>query len=228
MLVASLGLHVAAGAVLALGPVLAPEPYLAGDRIIDVRLVTLERAAPEPAPAPAPPEPPPPAPEEKIVIPEESGPLKEPEKKPELRRDEPPPQQTEPEPEYDLGSALDALRDELGQPEPDAEPVDGEPAAVQGGTRVADPALVRWEGQVRRRVRAAWVLAPGFHTQSLRTEVEVLLAANGNVLGVEVVRRSGNPWYDQSVERALHKASPLPAPPEAGTWAFSFTPADAH
>ena len=187
-------------------------------------MVRLERAAPKPAPAP--PKPPPPAPEERIVIPEESGPLEEKEPEPEPQRQEPQPQETEPEP--DLGSALDALRSEMGEPDPEAEPVDGEPAVAQGGNRVADPALVRWVAQVKRRVRGAWVLAPGFHTQSLRTEVEVLLSANGNVLGVEIVRRSGNPWYDQSVERALHRASPLPVPPEAGTWPFSFRPEDAH
>ena len=226
MLMASLVLHAVAVAVLAVGSLAAPQPFLPGHRVIEVKMVAAQRPAPEPVPAPAPRKPPPPPPEAKIVIPEEAGPLREKKPEPEPRREEPPPQETEPEP--DLGSALDALRSEMGEPDPEAEPIDAEPAAVQGGNRVADPQLVRWVALVKRRVRGAWVLAPGFHTQSLRTEVEVLLAANGNVMGVEIVRRSGNPWYDQSVERALHRASPLPAPPEAGTWPFSFSPEDAH
>ena len=224
MLMVSLALHVVGAGVLAIGQLVSPRPFLAAHPVIAVKMVTTARAEPRPAPKP-----PPPPPEAKIVIPEEAGPLREKEPEPELQPEEPPPQETEPEPEYDLGSALDALRSELGVPDPEAEPIDAEPDAMQGGGNlVADPQLVRWVSQVKRRVRGAWVLAPGFHTQSLYTEVEVLLAANGNVIGVEIVRRSGNPWYDQSVERALHRASPLPAPPEAGTWPFSFTPADAH
>jgi drug/metabolite transporter (DMT)-like permease len=37
-----------------------------------------------------------------------------------------------------------------------------------------------------------------------------------------VTRRSGNPWYDDNVISSIKKASPLPAPPEAGTWTFVF------
>lgn len=38
----------------------------------------------------------------------------------------------------------------------------------------------------------------------------------------------GNPWYDENVVRAIQKASPLPAPPEAGEWAFVFVPEDSY
>ena len=37
-----------------------------------------------------------------------------------------------------------------------------------------------------------------------------------------IVKRSGNPWYDDGVVRSIQKASPLPAPPEAGEWSFVF------
>lgn len=230
MVLASLGLHLAAGAVLASGSFIEPKPYFPGERIIEVKMVSMPDT-PKATPAPAPPKPPPPPPpEEKVLIPEQPRPLKEKKREPEPeppREDPPPPQETEPD--YDLGSALDALRDEMGEPDPDTEPVDGEPAAAApAGNQLADREMVRWVAQVKRRVRAAWVLAPGFQTQSLRTEVEVLLSANGTVMGVEIVRRSGNPWYDESVERALHSASPLPAPPEAGSWPFEFDPKDAR
>jgi colicin import membrane protein len=70
------------------------------------------------------------------------------------------------------------------------------------------------------------VLPPGFRTQPLSTEIRVQLSAGGEVLGTRVVRRSGNPWYDESVERAIKKASPLPRPPEADEWIFVFRPGD--
>ena len=54
----------------------------------------------------------------------------------------------------------------------------------------------------------------------------VRLSAGGEVLGTRVERRSGNPWYDESVERAIKKASPLPPPPEADEWLFVFRPED--
>jgi TonB family protein len=77
----------------------------------------------------------------------------------------------------------------------------------------------------RIHVRRSWVLAPGFRTEDLTTELRVRLDAGGNVIGEpEITRRSGNPWYDDSVVRAIQKASPLPAPPEAGEWPFIFQP----
>jgi colicin import membrane protein len=54
----------------------------------------------------------------------------------------------------------------------------------------------------------------------------VTLDATGNVLGVDISRGSGNPFYDQSVVRAIEKASPLPPPPESGDWPFLFSPQD--
>ena len=51
------------------------------------------------------------------------------------------------------------------------------------------------------------------------------MSAQGNVLSEpRIVRRSGNPWYDESVVRGITKASPLPPPPHAGEWDFVFLP----
>ena len=43
-----------------------------------------------------------------------------------------------------------------------------------------------------------------------------------------IVQRSGNYHYDDGVVRAIRKASPLPAPPEAGEWTFVFVPEDSY
>jgi TonB family protein len=51
----------------------------------------------------------------------------------------------------------------------------------------------------------------------------VALDASGEVLGTpRILRRSGNPWYDEGVVRSIQKASPLPPPPEPGDWTFIF------
>ena len=42
--------------------------------------------------------------------------------------------------------------------------------------------------------------------------VRVRLAPGGEVLSANVVRSSGNPAFDRSVESAVFKANPLPAP----------------
>lgn len=239
MLSVSAVAHIVAGGALALSPAAFDRTPIGAETVIQVKMVTAAPSKPKgaaPAPRPAPPPPPPPPKEEQIVIPEQVSsierkplPKPKPEPKPPQEKREP---RSEPEPEFDLGGALDALRDEMGEPEeaPSGEPDTGNTEAVAGASvgRTVSPEVARWVSQVKRRVRGAWVLAPGFLTQSLRTDVEVFLGANGEVKGVDILKRSGNPWYDQSVERALHRASPLPPPPEAGSWPFSFSPEDAR
>ncbi len=71
------------------------------------------------------------------------------------------------------------------------------------------------------------MLPAGLRREPLETQIDVELDAQGNVLSApKVTRRSGNPWYDESVVRAVQKASPLPPPPEPGTWPFVFRPED--
>jgi TonB family protein len=81
--------------------------------------------------------------------------------------------------------------------------------------------------QAKIHVRRVWVVPPGFRTQNLQTHVLVDLDAAGNVRGEpRISRRSGNPWYDEGVVRAIQKASPLPPPPAADEWTFVFVPED--
>jgi len=131
------------------------------------------------------------------------------------------------EPKEDYDDLLERLRREAGEVE---EPVEmaGAGSALPGGGRgvPVSPEVMAWMRDAKVHVTRAWVLAPGFRTQPLATEIRVRLSASGEVLGTRVERRSGNPWYDESVERAIRKASPLPPPPKANEWLFVFRPED--
>ncbi|MDJ0867842.1 MAG: energy transducer TonB [Myxococcota bacterium] len=234
LLVVSALVHAVAAAGLVFAP--TPRASVALPAVVAVDLVSLpaaaaaQRPAAQPTPAPEPaPRPPPPAPK-KVVLPEtptrppapKAKP--KPKAKPRPRRDpEPPP--SEPV-EYD--DLMAQLRAEAGETRP-AAPAP-EPAAKGGarGPGVAVSAEVAaWLRRARVHVEKAWVLPPGFRLQPLVTHVRVRLDAQGRVLGEpEVTERSGNPWYDDSVVRAIEKASPLPRPPEAGEWNFRFSPLD--
>jgi outer membrane biosynthesis protein TonB len=184
---------------------------------------------PEPAPLPAPAKPKPPAPE-KRVLPKEAA---APKPKPSPKREEIAPEEVvrPAEPQREYGDVLEELRSELGEATPpDAAPA-AEPEQVAavapaggGGTgRPVSPEVADWMRRVRIHVRRSWVVAAGFRQQSLATVVDIELDAGGDLLGEpEVVKRSGNPWYDDGVLRSIRKASPLPPPPEAGVWNFIF------
>jgi protein TonB len=183
-------------------------------------------APPKPAEKPAPPpevaKPAPPKPPElaKTVIPEDNQKLPKPKPKP----------KPEPEPaeeDVDLDEFLDQLREEVPPgptppPQPTAKPVQG----PTGPGVLVTPEVLAWMEKVKRHVRARWGHDPRFRGKSLSTDVLVTLTASGDVLDFEITRRSGNPWYDESVERFLLKESPLPPPPKGGDWPIRFTPGD--
>ncbi len=197
-------------------PVAMPVPG-----VISVNLVaapSTPRAAPV-APRPRPrAKPPAPAP---VILPEK--PMADPE--PRATAQKPPPPELEAPVEREYTDVLADLRAELGEEQPaeTEEPV--QTAALgtggSGPPRPVSPEVAAWLRQARIHVRKTWVVPPGFRTQSLQAVIEVELDATGAVLGApRVVRRSGNPWYDDGVVRSIRKASPLPAPPQAGAWTF--------
>jgi colicin import membrane protein len=68
--------------------------------------------------------------------------------------------------------------------------VDGIKAKIRGRANVPDTVTGNPEVQVRIRI------LPG-----------------GEVLDIEITKRSGNPTYDTAIERAIRSAAPLPVPP---------------
>jgi len=141
-----------------------------------------------------------------------------------------------PEPErveQDLSDVLAQLRADAGEsaePPPATPPPTTAPALAGSGSgvgRPVSPEVAAWVRKAKNHVRRDWILPAGFRTQALEARVLVDLDVGGNVIGVpDVERRSGNPWYDEGVVRAIQKASPLPPPPAAGEWTFVFVPED--
>jgi len=48
----------------------------------------------------------------------------------------------------------------------------------------------------------------------LEVRVRFGVLENGDIVGLKIVDKSGDPSYDDSVLRAMRKAAPLPPPPD--------------
>jgi colicin import membrane protein len=237
MLVVSLVAHTAMASLLLLdlqsSAVMLP-------RVVSVELVSapgsvaIPAPPPKAAPAESKPEPvpepePPPKPKpvvKKVVLPEQP---RTPKPKPKAKKvvKQPPP----PPADENYADVMAQLRADAGESRP--EPVTRRTAAPAatgsaGGFGVqVSPEVAAWLKRAKIHVRRNWVLPPGFRTQHLEAHVLVDLDVGGNVVGVpKVVKRSGNPWFDEGVVRAIQSSSPLPAPPEPDEWAFVFVPGD--
>lgn len=237
----SIGAHIA----VLVGAVVTPAPAsMTPPGVITVELVSAPPAlaparkppatpvpkAPEPvAPAPTPPTP------KQVVLPKEST---EAATQPKAAKPKPTKKRREvvldpAKPDKSLEELMAEMRNEAGETAPSPKPVETSTAKTPGGSpggpgRPVSPEVLEWVRRAKVHVQQNWVVAPGFRMQDLETHVTVKLDASGRVLGTpEISRRSGNPWYDESVVRGIQKASPLPAPPDAGEWPFVFAPEEA-
>lgn len=229
MMIASALAHGGLVAAFALAPGTPTRPYV--PTAISVELVAPPAAAPKPAAVPAKAPAPPKPVAKKQVIPKEPPPLAsspKPRPKPTPRAAPPPPTTVE----EDYEDVLAQLREEVGEPEtaaPSATTAAAAPGPLRPGPGAVDPEVAAWVRRAKIHVRRNWVVPPGFRTEPLETHLQVELDAQGRVMGEpEILRRSGNPWYDEGVVRALEKASPLPAPPRAGRYSFVFVPEDSY
>ena len=193
--------------------------------VIAVELVSLPSPAPASAPKAARPAPLPPPEPKQVVLPKETAPPK-PEPKLEPKPVAPPKPKAEPSaepaPERDYSDVLSELRAEAGDEPPTPAPAQTASIGSPTGNPVS-PEFLAWERRARIHIRQNWVVPPSFRDEPLRTSIVVELDAGGAILGEpRIVKRSGNPWYDDGVVRSIQKASPLPPPPEPGEWSFVF------
>ena len=68
--------------------------------------------------------------------------------------------------------------------------------------------------RIRARIKRFVVLPPNIQGNP-EAEFDVVLLPGGEVLSAKLKRASGNTAYDSAVERAIHKAAPLPLPPDS-------------
>ena len=230
-------ISVAAHLALVAAFLISPQSRISVPRgVVSVELVyapaAARPAAPAPVAKPAPRKPPAPPKPKKVVLPAEpTTPKIEPKVAKPAVVEKPP--LVEPAPDVEYEDVLAQLRAESGEDAPPTEIAKVAPTAIglpgsPNGVAIS-PEVAAWLKRAKSHVRKNWVVPPGFRTQALEAHVEVDLDASGGVRGTpRLSRRSGNPWYDEGVIRAIQKSSPLPAPPEAGKWNFVFLPEDSY
>jgi colicin import membrane protein len=84
------------------------------------------------------------------------------------------------------------------------------------GTVQVSPELRDYFRRLEESVRNSWIL-PGALVRDaakLVVELRIVIEKDGRVSEERIERGSGNPYFDDSVRRAIRKASPLPVPPE--------------
>ena len=84
------------------------------------------------------------------------------------------------------------------------------------GTVRLPPELREYFRRLEEAVREAWVLPEPVAREAgkLMVELRIVIERDGRVSETRVERSSGNAYFDESVRRAIRKASPLPVPPE--------------
>ena len=102
---------------------------------------------------------------------------------------------------------LEAEQVALSKQRAAAETARQQAASQAASQRLMSDAIGRISSHIRR-----FVVMPPDIVGNPQAEFEVSLIPTGEVLNVKLSRSSGNPAYDNAVERAIRKASPLPLP----------------
>lgn len=173
----------------------------------------------EPVPVPKPEPKPvpkiePPAKKPEIVVKEEK-------KKPEPVKPEPKPEPKKPEPKK-----VEPVKPSPAPPDPFKEMLERETRQRQAAetqarlgaladeerrASAARRGLESYATKIRNKIRGNIVLPPGIQGNP-EAIFEVNQLPTGEVLSIRLKRSSGNPVLDASIERAIHKSSPLPKP----------------
>ena len=79
--------------------------------------------------------------------------------------------------------------------------------------------VAEYTAYIQEKIQQNW-LKPAGSPEGLSCEVQVSLIPGGDVARVQIVRSSGDPLFDRSVERAVHKAAPMPLPKDAAMFKY--------
>jgi colicin import membrane protein len=83
--------------------------------------------------------------------------------------------------------------------------------AARAASAARTKALNEYIAKIQAKVRGNWILPQGL-TGNPEAVFDVVQLPTGEVLSARLVKSSGNAAYDQAVERAILKSSPLPLP----------------
>lgn len=81
-----------------------------------------------------------------------------------------------------------------------------------GGGVLASAEKIAYSNLLQQHVKSGWRWLPG--AKKLKALVSVRILPNGQVQDIRITTSSGNSKFDDSVVRAVRKASPVPPPPE--------------
>jgi len=78
-----------------------------------------------------------------------------------------------------------------------------------------DPLMQKYYLDIFDKIRAAWSVLPGAASfkKDLETIVVIKVRKDGRIVDINIEKRSGIRVYDESVQRALLAAEPLPPIP---------------
>jgi colicin import membrane protein len=92
--------------------------------------------------------------------------------------------------------------------------------------------IAKYTSLIKQEITRHWNI-PANATDDLLCEVKVRLIPSGDVIDVQILKSSGDPAFDNSVEKAVYRAAPLPVPSvESGSFEefrevnFAFNPSD--
>jgi TonB family protein len=209
----SIGLHVAAIALVALGPGLF-SPRRASQTVF----VDLVAAAPAPRKAPVVPpaaktrkKPAKQAVREAVVIPKQPPPL----------RAKPKPAAPEPK-ALSPDEILAQFRAKLAAREPK------KAAAASGDAGIVDAQLAAYKARIQACLYENWAGARAFSRRDdLEVTFDIGIDALGNLAALSIARSSADRFLEQSAERAIRKCAPFGLPPRGiRSLVLTFNPAD--
>lgn len=74
---------------------------------------------------------------------------------------------------------------------------------------------------IKEQIQSQWRYPPAVDS-GMEVELKLTLVPTGEVVQVQIVKSSGNPALDRSVEQAIRKASPLPVPKNIAVFEQNF------
>lgn len=111
--------------------------------------------------------------------------------------------------------AVENLRKRLGErTSADNSKAESSPAANSAASAEANAQLADYYTVIWSRIKSQWNLPGGLNPKdNIEAVVQVRIMQNGAITGISFEKKSGLAYFDNSVLRALKKASPLPPLP---------------